>query len=261
MASASSRSTPQTSGGSSILRRQAASPHISSATAWMTGCTVSTSVPHATSTSSSARAHCCDMLPTRAMVPFGMCHTVPCTSRIRVVRNVMASTVPVAGPASMMSPTPNWSSTSMKMPARKSFTRLWAPKPMATPAMPAPAMSGPRFTPSSPRMMVTAIVQMTALAMPRNTVPSVRARAAERSESEPLSSTAAGARRRRLRSRSCDSGAAILLVSRRIARRTSRLATNAASSTSRMWAGVASSLSAASAHPVLSVHSSTRRQT
>ena len=42
----------------------------------------------------------------------------------------------------------------MKMPDRKSLTRLWAPKPMATPAMPAPAMSGPRLTPSSPRIMV-----------------------------------------------------------------------------------------------------------
>ena len=97
-------------------------------------------------------------------------------------------------------------------------------------------------------------------AMPRSTVPSVRARAAERSDSDPLSMMAGGARRRRLRSRSCDSGAAILLVSRRMARRTRRLATKATATTSRMWAGVASSLSAASAQPVLSVHSRTRRQ-
>ena len=60
------------------------------------------------------------------------------TSRRRVVRSDTASTVPpsAASPTSTMSPTPYWSSTRMKMPARKSFTRLWAPKPRATPAMP-----------------------------------------------------------------------------------------------------------------------------
>ena len=35
----------------------------------------------------------------------------PLTSRSRVVRSDTASTVPVASPASMMSPTPYWSST------------------------------------------------------------------------------------------------------------------------------------------------------
>ena len=40
-------------------------------------------------------------------------------SRMRVVRSVTASTVPVASPTSMMSPTPYWSSTSMKMPGQE----------------------------------------------------------------------------------------------------------------------------------------------
>src|SRR5918997_919397 len=153
-----------------------------------------------------------------------MCQTVPLTSRRRVVRRVMASTVPVVSPASMMSPTPNWSSTSMKMPARKSLTRLWAPKPIATPAMPAPAMRGPRFTPSSARI--------------------------DR-----------GARLRRPRSRSWASGSVSVPVSRLMPRRTSRLATNATMTISRIVAGVASSLSAASAHASLPlVQSRTRRQ-
>src|SRR5918997_1692154 len=153
-----------------------------------------------------------------------MCQTVPLTSRRRVVRRVMASTVPVVSPASMMSPTPNWSSTSMKMPARKSLTRLWAPKPIATPAMPAPAMRGPRFTPSSARI--------------------------DR-----------GARLRRPRSRSWASGSVSVPVSRLMPRRTSRLATNATMTISRIVAGVASSLSAASAPAsLLWVQSRTRRQ-
>ena len=151
-----------------------------------------------------------------------------CTSRSRVVRSVTASTVPVASPTSMMSPTPYWSSTSMKMPDRKSLTRLWAPKPMATPAMPAPAMSGPRFTPSSPRIIVTAIVQMSD-AGDRRAAPGPAS-----GPGPPTAATATRCRRWRpgpgacrLRSRSCARGSAILLVSRLIARRTSTLATNA----------------------------------
>ena len=72
----------------------------------------------------------------RAATPTRRCRSPACRS---------------TSPTSMMSPTPYWSSTRMKIPARKSFTRLWAPKPSATPAMPAPAMSGPRLMPSSPR--------------------------------------------------------------------------------------------------------------
>ena len=41
-----------------------------------------------------------------------------------------------------MSPTPYWSSSSMNRPAIRSLTRLCAPKPSATPTMPALASSG-----------------------------------------------------------------------------------------------------------------------
>ena len=63
--------------------------------------------------------------------------TVPLTSRSRVTRRLTASTVPLASPTSTTSPTPYWSSKIMKMPDRKSLTRLCAPKPSATPRMPA----------------------------------------------------------------------------------------------------------------------------
>ena len=159
----------------------------------------------------------------RSIVPLGMCHIVPLTSRTLVVRRVTCSTVPLASPASMMSPTPYWSSMSMKMPERKSLTRDWAPKPMATPAMPAPAMSGPRFTPSSPSIMTTAIDQMAMLAIDRMTWARVWARDAERSDSDPVSTMAAGARRLILRRRSWAVGSPMPSVKRRIARRTSLL--------------------------------------
>ncbi len=93
-----------------------------------------------TGTSTTARDHCCDLFPTRRIVPFGTCHTTPSTSRSRVVRRLTPSTVPLATPASTTSPTPNWSSISMNMPERKSFTSDCAPNPSATPTMPAPAM-------------------------------------------------------------------------------------------------------------------------
>ena len=62
---------------------------------------------------------------------------------LRVTRSPTASTVPLATSRSTASPTPYWSSKIMKMPDRKSLTRLWAPKPIATPTMPALAISGP----------------------------------------------------------------------------------------------------------------------
>ena len=111
-----------------------------------------------TVTSSTLRAHSWLLLPTRVICPFGTYQTVPFTSRSRVVRRPTASTVPDASPRSMMSPTPYWSSTSMKMPERKSFTRLCAPKPRAMPTMPALATSGPRLMPSSPRIVTPAML-------------------------------------------------------------------------------------------------------
>ena len=134
------------------------------------------SVVYATSMSSSARAQCWDMLPTRRISPFGTCHIVPSTERSRVVRRLTASTEPVASPTSTMSPTPNWSSTRMKMPDRKSRTSACEPNPIATPTTPAPARSGPRLTPSSPRTRNAAITQMTKLATLLSTLASASTR-------------------------------------------------------------------------------------
>ena len=81
---------------------------------------------------------------------------VPFTSRMLVVRSVTASTDPVTPRApstvlatSIWSPTPNWSSISRKTPPRKSRTIDCAPKPSATPTIPAPAIRGPTLAPSA----------------------------------------------------------------------------------------------------------------
>ena len=67
------------------------------------------------------------------MTPLGMCQTCLRRRAAGWCAGRRASTVPVAGPASMTSPTPYWSSMSMKMPDRKSRTRFWAPKPSGDP--------------------------------------------------------------------------------------------------------------------------------
>ena len=81
----------------------------------------------ATGMSSSARDHCCDLLPTRWMLAV---RDVPDDALdVAQARRAQAHALDGAGdrharrPASMTSPTPNWSSTSMKMPERKSRTR------------------------------------------------------------------------------------------------------------------------------------------
>ena len=94
-----------------------------------------------------------------------MYHTLPFVSLSIVVLRVILSTVPEARPTSTESPTPYWSSTSMNIPDKKSLTIDWAPNPTATPTIPAPAISGPRFIPISPSEMSTATVQITKLAI------------------------------------------------------------------------------------------------
>lgn len=64
-----------------------------------------------------------------------------------VIRSPTLSTVPTASPTSTTSPTPYWSSNSMNIPVMKSRTKFCAPKPSATPTMPADAMKGATFTP------------------------------------------------------------------------------------------------------------------
>ena len=115
------------------------------------------------------------------MVPLRTCQTTPLTSRSRVTRRLTASTVPVASPASMTSPTPYWSSSSMKIPDRKSRTRLCAPKPMARPRTPALARTGARFRPRSPAMVTAAIPKMSTDAALRRIEPRALARCRRRS--------------------------------------------------------------------------------
>jgi hypothetical protein len=175
--------------------------------------------------------------------------------------------VPLASPTSTMSPTPYWSSTRMKIPARKSFTRLWAPKPMATPARPAPAMSGPRLMPSSPRIVMRARPQITNDATERSTAPSVAARAADRSDTAPVESTESGrtaptlvVRSRRFSRRLVFCSPTMAPTKRPMARRTTQLVAAATSSTITMEIGLANRTSASSASQVLCVRSSTSRQ-
>ena len=79
-------STPHTSGSSSTSDTSGSCAVTWSATSLSNALARSTSVSCATRMSSSARAHCWDLLPTRMIWPFGTCHTVPLTSRRRVVR-------------------------------------------------------------------------------------------------------------------------------------------------------------------------------
>ena len=131
--------------------------------------------------SSTARAQFWLMLPTRMISPLRTYQTVPLTSRSRVTRSVTASTVPVASPTSTTSPMPYWSSKSMKRPDRKSETSDWAPKPSATPTMPAPAMSGPMLTSNSESTMTPAMAKIAKEATERSTWPRVSARCLRRS--------------------------------------------------------------------------------
>jgi hypothetical protein len=79
-------------------------------------------------------------------------------------------------PTSTVSPTPNWSSSSMSMPEMKSRTRFCAPNATATPTMPAEARIGARFRPKLPSTMIVATTRITAELIDRRTDPIVRAR-------------------------------------------------------------------------------------
>ena len=81
-----------------------------------------------------------------------------------------------------MSPTPYWSSSSMNMPERKSRTRFCAPKPIASPTMPAEARIGASATPNSARIIATATAPTRNELADRSTEPIVRARWARRGE-------------------------------------------------------------------------------
>src|SRR5262249_8746344 len=188
-------------------------------------------------TSSTTCAWPCDLLPTRMISPLRTNHKVPCTSRSRVVRRPTASTVPEASPTSMTSPTPYWSSSSMKMPDRKSLTRFCAPKPNATPAIPAVARIGARLMPSSLRTSIDVSPSMVNETMLRRIEAMVSARCRRRSDSSVVCSSTALARSRSGRSRA---GAVTPLtwVSRVIVRLTNPRRTRATSTISRIRAGL-----------------------
>ena len=126
------------------------------------------------------------------------------------------------------------------MPERKSRTRLCEPKPSATPMIPAPAMSGPRLIPNSPRTMNAATVQIANDATLRSTVDSASTRWVERTLISPVSvsSIDIGVRRRAAPIRSRRPPEARRRSPRRIARRARRLTIAAA----RMIATIVSGL-------------------
>jgi hypothetical protein len=84
----------------------------------------------------------------------------------------------------------------MNSPDRKSLTRVWEPKPSATPRIPAPAISGASSIPTSPKISSRATPKTTAVTMERRTVASASMRWVARSEISSVSSSAFGVRRR-----------------------------------------------------------------
>ena len=117
-----------------------------------------------------------------------------------------------------MSPTPYWSSSSMNRPAIRSLTRLCAPKPSATPTMPALASSGPRLKPNSPITSSAAMVNTTAVTKLRSTDPIASARCRRRSGMNCPSSAVCAARSLSGFSRAGMEARELLVASRLIAR-------------------------------------------
>ena len=72
--------------------------------------------------------------------------TVPSASRSIVRRRPKSSTTPSTPAIRTCSPALNWFSATMKMPDSQSLISACAPKPIARPAMPRPAMAGPMST-------------------------------------------------------------------------------------------------------------------
>ena len=145
MASSEIDSRPQISGFSRTRERHLPDCDISTAVRSISASTASTSASYGTARSRMTRAQPCDMLPTRRISPFRTNHSVPFTSRTLVMRICTSSTMPVAGPRSTTSPTPSWSSTTMKRPFSTSFTMFWAPKPSPAPIAAPSSANEPRI--------------------------------------------------------------------------------------------------------------------
>ena len=105
-----------------------------------------------------------------------MC-TEPSAARSRRVRTDRFSTVPDRPDTVTASPTCIAFSSSRKMPVIRSRTSVCEPKPIATPTMPAPASSGPMFTPISDSTIMPATITMVIDSVVRSSGSSVRSRA------------------------------------------------------------------------------------
>ena len=132
------------------------------------------------------------------MFPFGTMLSVPSNARTIVTRSVSASTVPATGSAdvwsSTVSPTSYWFSARMKNPESVSRTIVCAPNPSATPAIPAVASSGPRFTPIDVRIISTTTLQTTIWNVLSSRFATVARRRACRSFSRSVPSASSAAR-------------------------------------------------------------------
>ena len=177
-----------------------------------------------------------------------------------VVRSETASTVPVTGPTSITSPTPNWSSINMNRPDMKSFTMVWEPKPMATPAMLAPASRGPMLMSNTPSIMSTAALQTTAVMTLDRTELRVWARAAERLFSSFSVRSFTGPWLRIFARRSLVVALVIRLAITRTARRATRAMMKAPKAISTTFKGRSTTHSVAAARKPLSVWSNTQVQ-
>src|SRR5918993_848358 len=178
-------STPRTVGGSTSRSSQSGSDPIASVTSRITETTRSTFSAYETGMSTMAVEYPWDRLPMRMISPLRTYQVTPFASRRRVIRRVTSSTVPIPSPASTTSPTPYWSSRIMEMRARKSLTRLGAPKPSAPPATPADARSGPRGMPTSAMTVRTVRVTTTRVTMLRSSDAMVSTRCRCRSLARP----------------------------------------------------------------------------
>ena len=95
--------------------------------------------------------------------PFGMMWTVPSMSRSTMVRRLICSTDPPMPLTRATSPTRTWSSSSRKKPEITSLTSVCAPKPTASPRMPAPVSTGVMSTSSVRRTISRAVIPITVL--------------------------------------------------------------------------------------------------
>jgi hypothetical protein len=125
----------------------------------------------------------------------------------------------------------------MNRPAIRSFTRLCAPKPSATPTIPALASSGARLKPSSPMTSRIAMVKTTAVTKLRSTEPIASARCRRRSGMNCPSSAAGVVRSFNGFSSAGMAAREVLVASRLIARCSSQRSSMAARMMPRMRSG------------------------